>query len=290
MNDILCRKAKDNLAKQISCSWIWETYARATMNQIFQQFAVQGQTYFNGSGDWGAYWNNIDADPMGGTHRWDMLCTSPYITIVGGTDLTTAGPGGAWTAEEVWNEGIHTNGTYWSITGAISSRYEIPAWQQGVNMSASRGSRTMRNIPDVAMPANNILTIYSNVVGNGGGTSASGPLWAGFVALVNEQAAANSQPPVGFINPAIYAIGKGSNYTACFHDITKGNNTNSFCPTNFFAVPGYDLCTGWGTPTGQPLIDALAPPDALRITPLAGLRLPTTRCSACSTSPTRFSP
>ncbi len=55
---------------------------------------------------------------------------------------------------------------------------------------------------------------------------------------------------VGFINPAIYAIGKSTNYTADFHDITTGNNTWPGSPTIFYAVTGYDLCTGWGTPTG----------------------------------------
>ena len=78
-----------------------------------------------------------------------------------------------------------------------------------------------------------------------------------FAALVNQQAAANGRPSVGFINPAIYAIGQGSGYTPAFHDITTGNNTNSASPTNFFAVPGYDLCTGWGSPAGSNLINAL---------------------------------
>ena len=106
-----------------------------------------------------------------------------------------------------------------------------------------------------------------------GGTSAAAPLWAGFAALVNQQAAASGKPSIGFVNPAIYAIGKSSGYAAAFHDITVGNNTNGCCSANtFFAGPGYDLCTGWGTPTGSNLISALlAPPAALRITPAAPL-------------------
>jgi autotransporter-associated beta strand protein len=83
-------------------------------------------------------------------------------------------------------------------------------------------------------------------------------LWAGFIALVNQQAAANGEPTAGFINPAIYALGQTTNYTACFHDITTGNNSWTNSPTNFPAVAGYDLCTGWGTPTGSNLINALA--------------------------------
>jgi subtilase family serine protease len=191
--------------------------------------------------------------------------TSPYITIVGGTTLTTTTSGGPWSSEITWNDGTH------SSTGAISSSYPIPIWQQGINISNNGGSTTMRNVPDVAMVANDIFSISDNGQTNAdAGTSFAAPLWAGFVALVNQQAAENGQPPAGFINPAIYAIGKSSNYSACFHDITLGNNTNSLCPTNFFAVPGYDLCTGWGTPVGQALINALATPDALGITPATG--------------------
>ena len=80
-------------------------------------------------------------------------------------------------------------------------------------------------------------------------------MWAGFTALVNEQAAALKQGPVGFLNPALYAIGLGPNYTNCFHDITQGNNTWSNSPGAYFAALGYDLCTGWGSPNGTNLIN-----------------------------------
>jgi hypothetical protein len=76
--------------------------------------------------------------------------------------------------------------------------------------------------------------------------------------LVNQQAVANGRAPVGFVNPALYAIGKGTNYGACFHDITTGNNFHPGSPNRFAAVAGFDLCTGWGVPAGQPLINALA--------------------------------
>jgi len=84
-----------------------------------------------------------------------------------------------------------------------------------------------------------------------GGTSAAAPLWAGFIALANQQAMANKKPRVGFLNPLIYAIGKGLNHATDIHDITLGNNSG------FSAVSGYDLATGWGTPAGQHLIDDL---------------------------------
>jgi hypothetical protein len=97
------------------------------------------------------------------------------------------------------------------------------------------------------------------VVGGTGGTSAASPLWAGFMALVNQQAASLGKPSVGFPNPAIYALGKGprSTYTNCFHDITTGNTVNSQNASRFYATSGYDLCTGWGSPRGSNTITAL---------------------------------
>ncbi|MGD1086476.1 MAG: Ig-like domain repeat protein, partial [Verrucomicrobiota bacterium] len=122
------------------------------------------------------------------------------------------------------------------------------------------GSTTMRDIPDVALTADNVFVVYDNgATGDFGGTSCATPLWAAFTALVNQHGAAHGQSPVGFINPAVYAIGKGANYTSVFHDITTGNNTNSASPANYFAVSGYDLCTGWGTPNGSNMINALLP-------------------------------
>jgi hypothetical protein len=165
--------------------------------------------------------------------------------------------------------------TTWSGSGGgISSIYPIPDWQLGINMSANHGSTTMRNIPDVAMIAENVWEMADDgqslaVVG----TSIAAPLWAAFTALVNQQAASSGKPPVGFLNPALYAIGKGTSYTKCFHDITTGNNTSGNSPTRFFATAGYDLCTGLGTPNGgTSLINALlAPPsEALLIQPPLG--------------------
>ena len=93
-----------------------------------------------------------------------------------------------------------------------------------------------------------------------GGTSCAAPLWAGFAALVNQQAVFNSVPTLGFVNPMIYTIGSESVYDASFHDITTGDNIRPGSGNNFYAVAGYDLCTGWGTPAGQNLIDALVGP------------------------------
>ena len=256
-DDMLNAMAASNQVKQLSSSWFFYP-VDATADQIFLQFAAQGQSFFNASGDDDAY--------IGSNLYPLQVCDDPYITTVGGTTLTTSGSGGAWVSETVWNWG----GVYGS-GGGISTQYSIPDWQANVSMSLNQGSTTMRNVPDVALTADNVWVIYGNgSSGDFGGTSCAAPLWAGFIALANQQAAANGQPPVGFINPAIYRIGTGSSYTSCFHDITTGNNTSPSSPTQFYAVSGYDLCTGWGTPAGQNLIDALANPEALAITPASG--------------------
>ena len=256
-DDVLSSMASTNEAKQLSCSWSFGVLGPdPTADQLFQQMAAQGQSFFDASGD---------CDAISGSTTNDFPSDDPYITQVGATTLTTTGPGGNYVSETVWNWGYYPSRGCASIdccyvgsSGGISTIYPIPWWQTNVNMSANQGSTTMRNVPDVAMVGDNIETVADNgQLEVDGGTSFGAPLWAGFTALVNQQAVAAGTPTVGFINPAIYAIGKGANYTSDFHDITTGNNINSSSPTKFYAVAGYDLCTGWGTPTGRNLINAL---------------------------------
>ena len=254
--DVLNRMATDNAAKQLSTSW-GVLPAPSTMDQIFMEFAAQGQAFFAASGDGGSYSSPSTFFSPGG---------DPYITLVGGTSLTTTGPGGAWLSETAWKYS----------GGGFDSSYTIPSWQNGISMTANMGSTTFRNYPDVAIVGDTVLFGVNNgqmVVG--GGTSGSAPLWAGFLALANQQAAASQKPPVGFLNPTIYALGQGSRYNVDFHDITTGNNTNATNPNLYYAVPGYDLTTGWGTPTGQNMIDDLvgsgagAPGFSLSLAPYA---------------------
>jgi N-acetylneuraminic acid mutarotase len=126
-------------------------------------------------------------------------------------------------------------------------------------MSQNHGSTQWRNSPDVALTAAQISVWVRGSPYCVEGTSAAAPLWAGLTAVINQQALESGGPPVGFLNPALYAIGTNSTkYARDFHDITNGNNTNAISPTNFYAVVGYDLCTGWGTPAGTNLINDLA--------------------------------
>lgn len=234
-NDVLNRMATDNIAKQLSSSWCFSPI-NTTTEQIFKQMIAQGQSLFQASGDSGAYsgWIMPPAD-------------DPNLTVVGGTALTTTGPGGPWTSESAWS----------GSGGGVSTTYAIPSYQLGMNLASRGGSNTMRNIPDVALTAAiQMFLIYSNGQETAiGGTSAAAPLWAGFTALANEQAAANGKPAVGFLNPSLYALGSGSNYAASLHDITSGSN-------GFAAIAGFDLATGWGTPAGQPLINYLSSASA----------------------------
>jgi subtilase family serine protease len=226
-NDVLNRMATDNLAQQLSSSWGFGSQ-NATTEQIFKQFIAQGQSLLQASGDSGAYHGTIMAPS-----------DSPSLTVVGGTSLTTSGSGGPWLAESAWS----------GSGGGISTVYPIPSYQVGTTMPSGGGSKTMRNIPDVGLTADiQMFLIFNNGQTTGvGGTSAAAPLWAGFIALANQQAAANAKPRVGFLNPLLYAIGNSSKFVTDFNDIRSGSN-------GFAAVTGYDLATGWGSPSGQHLI------------------------------------
>ena len=252
-DDILNRMATDGRARQLSCSWGFGPAIDATREQVFEQFAAQGQTMFQASGDDGAYSGGV-YPPSDDTN----------VTVVGGTLLTTGGPGGPWLAETAWS----------GSGGGSSTNFPLPTWQQGLSTAANQGSGSFRNIPDVAALADVSiwLVAFDGEQGGIGGTSAATPLWAGFAALANEQAAAEGKPALGFLNPTLYAIGRSAVYITAFHDVTTGNNTNSASPTNYFAAAGYDLCTGWGTPAGSNLLNALVwPPDALQIMPLTAV-------------------
>ncbi|MEI8288466.1 MAG: immunoglobulin-like domain-containing protein [Verrucomicrobiota bacterium] len=250
---ILSKIANDNLAKQVSCSWGATSPGSPDMTSenIFKQMAAQGMSFFNASGDSDAFVGGIP-----------FPSESTNITQVGGTTLSTTGPSGAWLSETAWNWGyVSSQSKYIGTSGGVSANFAMPVWQQGISMAANLGSTTMRNVPDVALTGDNVYVAYNNGgSGNFGGTSCAAPLWAGFMALVNQQAAIMASPPVGFINPAIYAIGKSGNYSSCFHDTATGNNYSSSSPANFPAVSGFDLCTGWGTPDGTNLINTLVPP------------------------------
>ena len=247
-NDILSHMANENRARQLSVSWYWYGGA-ATTHQILQQMAMQGQSFFVASGDSRAWCADYGAP---------ALFDDTNACVVGGTTLTMTTNGGLYVSETVWVTGSGENGPGGS-GGGISTNYSIPTWQTGIDMSANHGSTTMRNIPDVAMVADEIYIIFNNgQIGETGGTSCAAPLWAGFAALANQYSLANYGEIIGFPNYAIYSAGKSRSYTLDFHDVTTGNNGYGRCAGPFFpAVRGYDLCTGWGSPQGMATVHAL---------------------------------
>jgi subtilase family serine protease len=226
------------LNAQLSCSWYWRPADSKTLNPIFMEFAAQGQNLFDAAGD--SYsWQ------IGGS-IWPA--DNAYLVSVGGTDLDTQSAGGPWASETAWFNGGG---------GFSPNNIPIPSWQlvtadQCIDVACST---TLRNGPDVS--ANSDFTFYVCADQNGctaneyGGTSFAAPMWAGYLALANQQLQANgSATTLGFINPILYTIGLGSNYATDFHDITVGTN-------GYSATAGFDLATGWGSPNGSSLITGL---------------------------------
>ena len=132
-----------------------------------------------------------------------------------GNTLTTSSSQ-AWLGEVAWNDSAESNGT-----GGGISTYDIPWWQTNLATEANGASATMRNIPDVACVANELYSIADDGIEyNNEGTSIAAPLWAGFAALINQDEAELGQAPVGFLNPALYALGR-TNEAISFHDVTS---------------------------------------------------------------------
>jgi subtilase family serine protease len=228
------------LPTTIGCSWGWTPADPSTLNPYFQKMAAQGQNFFAASGDASTWSSRNEAWPA----------DNAFVVSVGGTDLVTASAGGAWASETAW---VDSGG------GISPDSVAIPSWQQltGVINSTNRGSTTLRNGPDVSANANFTFYVCADqttcTANEFGGTSFAAPMWAGYIALVNQQLAANGEPTIGFINPTIYSQSVTSSYGTEFHDITSGTSGS------FSAVAGYDLVTGWGSPNGTGLINALAP-------------------------------
>jgi subtilase family serine protease len=235
---IFNQMAADNTSKQLSCSWGWADN-ESSLDPIFEEMAAQGQSVFVATGDQGS---STPANVV-----WPA--DDPYVTAVGGTVLTTESAGGAWKSETGWQN---------SAGMPSPNKVPIPTYQQlaGVINSSNGGSKTLRNIPDVASESNANQYVCANGIckEQGGGTSYAAPLWAGLTAMMNQQSIANGGETLGFLNPALYDLGTGSGYSSDFHDITSGSNGK------YKAVTGFDLVTGWGSPIGPNLINALAAP------------------------------
>ena len=233
---VLNRMASDNTSKQLSTSWGWGNEF-ATDDPLFQEMAAQGQSFLTASGDYSSLkdsgpWPEEDAN----------------LTAVGGTDLVTTGPGGAWMSETGWED---------SAGGpTLDGHIKIEPYQLPFVTKNNMASHKLRNVPDIAGDANfnNYECYNSKCEGGWGGTSFASPIWAGFIALINEKAAQDGQPPVGFLNPTVYALAGTHFYPRAMHDITIGTSGLYSCTYK------YDMVTGLGSPLGNRLAYFLTPP------------------------------
>ncbi|HZW79037.1 MAG TPA: S53 family peptidase [Candidatus Deferrimicrobiaceae bacterium] len=221
----------------VSISWggpesSWTQQAMTSMDSAFQAAGAMGVTVCVAVGDDGSTDGVTD-----GLNHVDFPASSPNVLACGGTDLVASG--NTITSETVWNELANNEG---ATGGGISDVFPLPSYQSaaGVPPSANPGGHVGRGVPDVAGdadPTTGYVTLVDGQSGVIGGTSAVAPLWAALVALINQSVG----KPAGFINPTLY---QNSGSARDFNDITSGNNGA------YSAGPGWDACTGLGSPIG----------------------------------------
>ena len=230
-----------NKPSVISISWggpesSWTAQSMTAMDEAIQAGAAMGVTVCVASGD-----NGSDDGVGDGADHADFPASSPHALACGGTRLQAAN--GSITSETVWNDGANGG----AGGGGVSSFFQVPSYQEGLNVTRTHGATAplrMRGVPDICGDADPQTGYDVRVDGNDtiiGGTSAVAPLWAGLIARINAAKAS----PVGFINPALYS------HPGALRDITQGNNGS------FAASPGWDACTGLGSPNGQKVADAV---------------------------------
>jgi subtilase family serine protease len=216
----------------------------ARLNAALEQARGQHVTVVASSGDTGAL------SDQGPPRQVSLPASDPLVLAVGGTTLDAAWATGAYHGEMAWNAGTEASG------GGYSTLFARPAYQDGI----ARAGAT-RGVPDVAADADAstamALTFTGGVLYPAQGTSAATPLWAGVIALADQQAGRH----LGFVNPALYAIARGPAYHRAFHDVVTGDNSVLWptgVVTGYSAGPGWDPVTGWGSPDAQYLVPLLA--------------------------------
>jgi kumamolisin len=237
-----------NKPSVISISWggpesSWTTQSLNALDAACQSAAALGITITVAAGDNGSTDGLTD-----GSNHVDFPASSPHVLACGGTKLI--GTGSSITSEVVWNEIANNEG---ATGGGVSNFFPLPTWQANAKVPTPTNSAGGRGVPDVSGDADPSTGYIIRVDGKTlpiGGTSAVAPLWAGLIAVANAQNGTSA----GFIQPAIYAA-KGK---AAFNDITSGTNYSG-SPTGFSAGPGWDACTGLGSPIGTKLITVVNP-------------------------------
>jgi kumamolisin len=229
----------------LSVSWgsqeeTWTEQSRRTLDEAFQAAVALGVSICVASGDDGS----SDGATDGQAHV-DFPAASPNVLACGGTALY--GTNGTIASESVWNDGKEGGAS----GGGVSTAFRLPTWQNGAHVppSANPGGSVGRGVPDVAGNADPSTGYQVSIDGTHtvvGGTSAVAPLWAGLIALLNEQLG----HPLGFVNPVLYQRLAG---TSALRDVTAGNNGA------YHAAAGWDACTGLGSPDGTVMASQLAP-------------------------------
>jgi subtilase family serine protease len=227
----------------------------AGMHSILRRAATHHVTVAASSGDNGAVSESYGGSPV---KEVSLPASDPLALAVGGTTLTANPVTGTYTSETTWNGAIGSvSVTPGASGGGFSHRYRRPGYQDGV-----AGISTMRGVPDVAGDANQLgglPVIFAgdsqSSVNTAPGTSAATALWAGLMALADQDA----HHGLGFVNPALYRIARSAGYHQAFHDVTTGDNlTLGPISYQYHAGPGWDPVTGWGSPDAQALVPLLA--------------------------------
>ena len=234
----------------VSISWggpedSWSSASLAAMNRAFLDAAALGVTVLAAAGDSGSTDGEED-----GLYHVDFPAASPYVLACGGTRLVATG--GQVEQEIVWNDGPQGGST----GGGVSRVFPLPAWQENAHVppSANPGAGAGRGVPDVAGnadPATGYQVVIDGEAAVIGGTSAVAPLFAALVARINQRLG----KPVGYLNPTLYQLPASE----VFRDITQGNNDIANRARIYQAGPGWDPCTGLGSPIGEKLLQALLP-------------------------------
>ncbi len=225
----------------LSISWggpesSWTAQARTAIDTACEDAATMGITLLAASGDQGA----SDGSPKGGLEV-DFPASSRYVTGCGGTRLSLAN--GRIAGEVTWNEEAIGEG---ATGGGVSRVFARPSFQSRASVPVAPNGFSGRGVPDVAGdadPASGYTVEIDGQTAVLGGTSAVAPLWAALIARVNQSLGAR----VGYLNPSLYSRAEAGT----FHDITVGNNGG------YSAGPGWDPCTGLGSPDGGKLLEAL---------------------------------
>ncbi len=225
----------------LSISWggpepTWSAQGRTALEDAAQDGAEMGVTIFAASGDQGA----SDGEPTG-TLAVDFPASSPYVVGCGGTRLGLSGT--AITSEVVWNDLAEGNG---ATGGGVSEEFALPSFQSAARVPPAPNGFAGRGVPDVAAdadPETGYAVFIDGAPAVIGGTSAASPLWAALAARLTQALG----KPLGYLNPLLYSPG----LTKGFRDVTRGNNGG------YSAGPGWDPCTGLGSPEGTPLLQQL---------------------------------